>query len=67
VLTLPEQGVVLQNVSWETYEYLLSDHVDASTPRFTFDHGLLEIMSPSSEHEEYKQTLMLRDWVRELR
>jgi Uma2 family endonuclease len=59
VLTLPEQRVVLQNVSWETYEHLLSDHMDASAPRFTFDRGILEIMSPSSEHEEYKQTLTL--------
>ena len=58
-LTLPEQRVVLQNVSWETYEHLLSDHLDASSPRFTFDRGVLEIMSPSSEHEEYKQALTL--------
>ncbi len=59
VLTLPEERVVLQNVSWETYEHLLSDHVEASAPRFTFDRGRLEIMSPSSEHEEYKQTMAL--------
>jgi Uma2 family endonuclease len=59
VLTLPEERVVLQNVSWETYEHLLSDHVGASAPRFTFDRGMLEIMSPSSEHEEYKQALTL--------
>ena len=59
VLTLPEERVVLQNVSWETYEHLLSDHVDASAPRFTFDRGMLEIMSPSSEHEEYRQALSL--------
>jgi len=59
LLTPAEQRVVLQNVSWETYEHLLADHVDASTPRFTFDRGVLEIMSPSSEHEEYKQALSL--------
>lgn len=59
VLTLPEQRVLLRNVSWETYERLLSDHVDASTPRFTFDRGMLEIMSPSSEHEKCKETLTL--------
>jgi len=59
VLTLPEQRVVLQNVSWETYERLLADHAEASTPRFTFDRGMLEIMSPSSEHEKGKQTLSL--------
>ncbi len=59
VVTVPEKRMVLQNVSWETYERLLSDHADASTPRFTFDRGMLEIMSPSSEHEEYKQALTL--------
>jgi Uma2 family endonuclease len=59
VLTLPEERMVLENVSWETYEHLLSDHVDAAAPRFTFDRGRLEIMSPSSEHEEYKQALTL--------
>ena len=59
VLSLPEQRVILRGVSWGTYENLLSDHVDASAPRFTFDRGVLEIMSPSSEHEEYNRTLAL--------
>ena len=47
-----EQRVVLGRVSWETYESLLADHADASSPRFTYSEGMLEIMSPSSEHEE---------------
>ena len=59
VLTVPEQRVVLENVRWETYEHILSDHLDASVPRFTFDRGRLEIMRPSSEHEEYKQALTM--------
>jgi len=59
VLTLAEQRVVLEDVRWETYEHLLSDHLDKSVPRFTFDQGRLEIMSPSSEHEEYKQALTM--------
>lgn len=37
VLTPPEQRVVLEDVSWQTYEHLLSDHLDKSVPRFTFD------------------------------
>lgn len=57
VLTLPEQRVVLENVSWKTYEDILSGHLEKSVPRFTFDRGRLEIRSPSSEHEEYKQAL----------
>ncbi len=45
------QGVILHNVSWETYESLLADHTDSSAPRFTYDRGELEIMSPNPEHE----------------
>lgn len=57
VMTLAEQRVVLHNVSWETYERILLDHVDSSLPRFTFDHGELEIMSPSAEHERYSRRI----------
>jgi Uma2 family endonuclease len=53
VLTLPEQRVVLHNVSWETYERLLAEHNECRSPRFTFDHGELEIVTLSAEHERY--------------
>jgi Uma2 family endonuclease len=53
VLSPPEQRVVLRQLSWETYRRLLSEHGDGSSPRFTFDRGVLEIMSPSAEHERY--------------
>jgi len=59
VPTLPKESVVLERVSWATYEHLLSDYREASAPRFAFDRERLEIISPSSEHEEYKQTLTL--------
>ena len=52
-----EQRVVLGHVSWETYESLLADHADARSPRFTYSEGMLEIMSPSSEHEELNEAL----------
>lgn len=48
----PEQRMVLHNISWDTYEGLLADRADSSAPRFTYDRGTLEIMSPSAEHEE---------------
>lgn len=47
----PEQRVLLRQVSWETYERLLSDEPDRSVPRLAFDRGVLELMSPSFEHE----------------
>lgn len=57
VVAAPEQRTVLRTVSWETFERLLADHLDAPAPRLTFDHGVLEIMSPSLEHEEWKEVL----------
>jgi Uma2 family endonuclease len=54
-----EQRVVLHEVSWITYEHLLADHLDYSSPRFTYDEGTLEIMSPSTEHEEINQAIAM--------
>jgi Uma2 family endonuclease len=59
VLSPPEQKVILTGVSWNTYEQLLADLENQSAPRLTFDRGLLEIISPSSEHERYNRTLAL--------
>jgi len=47
-----DQRIVLHNISWETYERLLADHESTSVPRFTYDRGELEIMSPRPEHED---------------
>jgi Uma2 family endonuclease len=69
VASPPEQRVVLSNVRWETYERLLEDHLDSSSPRFTYDQGVLEIMSPSAEHEWYNQLVsdLVKLLARELR
>ncbi len=48
---------VLRDVSWRTYECLLRDYIDRSAPRFTYDQGMLEIMSPSLQHEKYNRRL----------
>jgi Uma2 family endonuclease len=45
-----ENRVVLNDVSWATFEALLAD-TDHRNSLFTFDRGILEIMSPSFEHE----------------
>ena len=57
VATAAEQRIVLHNISWETYEWLLADHENASAPRFTYDRGELEIMSPLPEHEEANRSI----------
>jgi Uma2 family endonuclease len=58
-LGAPEQRVVMTGVSWATYERLLADLKDSSSPRLTFDKGVLEVMSPSAEHEESNRTIAL--------
>jgi Uma2 family endonuclease len=42
---------ILDRVSWKTYECLLADYADRAGPRFTYDRGVLEIMSPLPVHE----------------
>ena len=51
--------VVLPHVSWESYERLLADDWDRNVPRLTYDRGVLEIVSPSPEHDEDADTLRL--------
>ncbi len=48
---IAEQRVVLETVSWDTYERLLADRGDRSNPRLTYDEGVLELMSPGTSHE----------------
>lgn len=52
-------GVLLNNISWATYESLLRDHPDAASPRFTYDRGKLLITVTSPKHEEINRTLNL--------
>ena len=52
-----EQRVILQGVSWTTYESLLADFVDRSAPHFAYDQGVLEIMAPSFLHEDMNRLL----------
>jgi len=60
-LLYPEQRVVLENISWSLYEELLDAQQNRRAPRFTYDRGALEIMSPSAEHEQiaYNITLLV--------
>jgi Uma2 family endonuclease len=54
-----EQRIVLSDINWDTYERLLKDLEQRSAPRLTFDRGVLEIISPFSDHEEANRTLSL--------
>jgi hypothetical protein len=46
-----EHRVILHNTSWETYERLMKERGESRVPRFAYDRGDLEIMSPSTERE----------------
>lgn len=48
---LAEHRVILHNVSWHTFENLLTDLGDRRTTLFHYLNGTLEIMSPLSLHE----------------
>jgi len=45
----------LPSVTWEEYETLLADLTNWPAMRVSYDDGKMEIMSPSHEHEEYKE------------
>jgi Uma2 family endonuclease len=61
--------LVLEDVTWAEYERLLDDLKDWPGKRVTYDHGRLEIMSPSRRHEQYKEfiTSVIRILAEELR
>jgi len=55
---LPEGGtLIVPDVAWEEYERLLAELGDRTRFRVSFDHGRLEIMSPSPIHEIYKELI----------
>ena len=59
LISEPDQTVILRGIHWDTYERLLADQQQSSGTRLNFDCGTLEIVSPSSEHEQLKETITL--------
>lgn len=53
------QSLVLDRVSWATYEALLADFEDRPNPHFFFNQGKLEIMVASPRHEKANRILAL--------
>jgi len=54
-----EQRVLLRNVSWETYQRLIAEREERPVPRFFYDRGVLEIVSPSKGHESVSRVVAL--------
>lgn len=59
----PEQRTLLHNISWETYERLLAERIDAPGTRFAYDAGDFEILQVSIGHEGPNRTLARLAWV----
>jgi Uma2 family endonuclease len=53
------QSVLLEGVSWATYECLLTDFGDSHTVRVAYDRGALEIMAPSYAHEQLNNLIAM--------
>lgn len=59
-LTPPEQvtqRVILNEISWETYQRLMEERGEHPQPRYAYDRGRLEIMVTSYEHENLKHDI----------
>jgi Uma2 family endonuclease len=59
-LTPPEQvtqKVILDNITWETYQRLMDERGERPQPRYAYDRGRLEIMVTSYEHENLKHMI----------
>ena len=52
-----DQPVLMDGVSWQTYEALLADGGDHRQTRMAFDQGVLEIVTPSFEHERLRDVV----------
>jgi Uma2 family endonuclease len=49
----PSGKLVLDDISWKDYTRLLKTFDERRSVRLTYDHGILEIMTISFEHERY--------------
>lgn len=52
--SIAEQRTVLHNISWETFEALLTDTGEHRDSRFAYEDGTLEIICALFEHENPK-------------
>jgi Uma2 family endonuclease len=52
-----DQRVLLHGVPWSHFEAILALRGDASVPRMAYLAGVLELMTPSRNHESIKKTI----------
>ncbi|TAF18947.1 MAG: Uma2 family endonuclease, partial [Nostocales cyanobacterium] len=50
-------SIVLNHISWHTFEQILLETGDSRNNRFTYNQGILEIMIPLMPHEHNKRLI----------
>jgi Uma2 family endonuclease len=54
-IVVPAGNQVLLNIDWQTFETLLDHSMEVrKTPRFSYSHGWVELMTPLAVHEDDK-------------
>lgn len=56
-LHLAPEHILLQDISWETFDELITELESQPSKRLTYDKGQLEIWMPLVPHESYKRWL----------
>ncbi|WP_016950758.1 Uma2 family endonuclease [Anabaena sp. PCC 7108] len=49
--TPAETRALLENITWQTFKTMLAEMGSNRTNRITYDHGIIEIMTPQKPHE----------------
>ena len=57
LIQTPKTGILLNHISWKTYESLVNELAEQPGIRLNYDRGNLEIMTPSAPHEGSKKIL----------
>jgi Uma2 family endonuclease len=52
-----QEHILLQDISWETFDELITELESQPSKRLTYDNGQLEIWMPLIPHESYKRWL----------
>ncbi|MBW4670659.1 MAG: Uma2 family endonuclease [Cyanomargarita calcarea GSE-NOS-MK-12-04C] len=55
IIVKPGQQMLLQDISWQQLENILSEMEERSAARISYSYGRLEIMVPLPEHEKDKE------------
>ncbi|MDQ2653827.1 MAG: Uma2 family endonuclease [Chloroflexota bacterium] len=56
-LSIREQRVLLNNISWELFRRIVAEDEARRVPRLAYNDGALELMTPSRRHESITRTL----------